>query len=628
MSRTENPEVVIAPDEYYQRRLESLQQSFDECSRSGDWLSKGRGIAFFASLGLLLMAVNAEDQATVWYWASGVLFLGFVALVTWHEAVIRRQALIEFRTKINRQQQHRRQRDWDEIRTPDAIVPAEHVALAADLNLFGNGSLFQLLCTAHTTFGVRFLQQWMLNPAEPSEIVRRQQTAVALANQNEFREQLQLQSMILAHSPAGPDRIVQWAEGSTWLARRSWLKWLVRGLTVLSMTLPILWLVGWLPSPWGIYLLGGVIVVNVLVNVLFTGRVHEIFDSVDSKAHDLKAYQKLFELVDSLPTETDKLRQLREKMGDAGASRQTLGQLSRIMAFANLRRSPMFGVLHILIQLVWLLDFHVLDWLESWQTKHGQKPRRWFEAVGELEAICCLAYLHFDNPEWAFPTVSPEQVTVDALQLGHPLLAAKDGVANDVNVGPAGRFLLVTGSNMSGKSTLLRSLGANVVLAQMGAPVCAKQFAMPRLLVATSMRIQDSLNDGVSFFMAELKRLKEIVDMAQRQADSPMTLMFLLDEILQGTNSVERQIAVVKVIGHLVKCRALGAVSTHDLDLAGHAEIKDHCQTVHFRETISAQDGHEVMTFDYKMRQGVATTTNALKLLKLVGLSESSPESF
>jgi DNA mismatch repair ATPase MutS len=192
-------------------------------------------------------------------------------------------------------------------------------------------------------------------------------------------------------------------------------------------------------------------------------------------------------------------------------------------------------------------------------------------------------------------------------------------VVNDVEVGPAGTFLLVTGSNMSGKSTLLRSIGVNAVLAQAGGPVCAADLRMPPVVLATSILVEDSLADGVSFFLAELKRIRSVVDAADRSHAEGKTLLYLLDEILRGTNSYERQIAVRRVILHLLRQGAMGAVSTHDLQVAEIPELAHAANPVHFRETLYP-GGDPPMTFDYQMRQGVATTTNALRLMELVGL--------
>jgi DNA mismatch repair ATPase MutS len=192
-----------------------------------------------------------------------------------------------------------------------------------------------------------------------------------------------------------------------------------------------------------------------------------------------------------------------------------------------------------------------------------------------------------------------------------------------VELGPAGSFLLVTGSNMSGKSTLLRAIGVNACLAQAGAPVCAERFVMPPLVVTTSIRARDSLEDGVSFYMAELRRLKEVVEQARGAATlNGRRLVYLLDEILLGTNSRERHIAAVRVLAHLLRYDAIGAISTHDLDLATSEPLQAACRCVHFRETLY-DDADKPMTFDYKLRPGLAPTTNALKLLEIVGLHDN-----
>jgi DNA mismatch repair ATPase MutS len=276
-----------------------------------------------------------------------------------------------------------------------------------------------------------------------------------------------------------------------------------------------------------------------------------------------------------------------------------------------------------LSQLFVLTDFHVVALMERWQRKNGVIVRRWLEGVGRLEAITSLATLAQDNPQWCMPTVDAQAgSTITARQLGHPLIADRTRVANDIELGPAGTFILVTGSNMSGKSTLLRAVGLNLILAQAGAPVCATQLRMPPCELATSMRTHDSLADGVSFFLAELQRLKQIVDQSRRSQEGSRLLVYLLDEVLQGTNSVERHIAVSRVINHLIEHGSIGMVSTHDLELGQGAELGEVCRTVHFRESFIGSDGDEKMTFDYVLRPGLASTTNALKLLKLVGLDD------
>ncbi|MGH7717825.1 MAG: MutS-related protein, partial [Gemmatimonadaceae bacterium] len=205
-----------------------------------------------------------------------------------------------------------------------------------------------------------------------------------------------------------------------------------------------------------------------------------------------------------------------------------------------------------------------------------------------------------------------------------PLIARDTRVANDVTVGPPGTFLLVTGSNMSGKSTLLRAIGVNAVLAQAGAPVCAATFRLPPVAIHTSMRVQDSLERGVSHFMAELERLKEIVSAARAAGTGERTVLYLLDEILQGTNTAERQIAARRVIDYLLSTGAIGAVTTHDLTLTDTPGLSRASHAVHFTETVREDDGRPVMTFDYVLRPGIATSVNALRLMRIIGLEGRS----
>jgi DNA mismatch repair ATPase MutS len=298
-------------------------------------------------------------------------------------------------------------------------------------------------------------------------------------------------------------------------------------------------------------------------------------------------------------------------------------RLNRIMKWATLRTSGLFFLVYCIGQFLFMWDVHVLRWLESWKRRHAGDVAGWFSAIGSWESLSSLSQLAHDHPDWCWPelTRSDEPKMFVAERLGHPLIERQSRVANDVQLGPTGTVLLVTGSNMSGKSTLLRSMGINITLAQAGSAVCATSMQLPPVQIETSMRISDSLASGVSFFMAELKRLKEIVDLAdQFSRDHSRTLLYLLDEILQGTNSTERHIAVQRVLKHLLAAEAIGAISTHDLDLANAEGIKQAMQPVHFRESFHDTPSGKEMTFDYKMRKGVATTTNALKLLELVGL--------
>jgi len=261
--------------------------------------------------------------------------------------------------------------------------------------------------------------------------------------------------------------------------------------------------------------------------------------------------------------------------------------------------------------------------LERWKTKHGAALRGWMEALGRADALSTLAALAHAHPDWAFPDAqggtTDRPPRLEAKALGHPLLPPDDAVRNDVALGPPGNLLLVTGSNMSGKSTLLRAVGANIILAGSGGPVCAEAMTLPIVDLRTSMRIRDSLEEGISYFMAELKRLKAVCDAAAAADERPV--LYLLDEILQGTNTAERQIAARRILHHLLDQHAIGAVTTHDLALVDAADLKERTTLVHFRESLETREGDPPISFDYRLRPGIATSTNALRLMEIMGLA-------
>jgi hypothetical protein len=575
--------------------------------------------AFVVAVGWLLSAGASA------YWVAGLVFTLFVALVGVHDQVWRQLAHALLHRHVSQEGLARCHRDWQLLQRWSVEVPEHRRALSNDLDLFGDSSLFQLVCSAGTGGGRKTLRDWLLEPAEFGEVLHRQAAVRELAEHIETRDRLQLLGRKLDNSHSGPDRFIAWAESPLWLAARP-------GLRQASLIVPVGVFVALLATIFSLLSrdVGGLTImvllaVNAVLSVFFSGSVHELFVNVSTRNGEAAGYLTVFELLGETSFESEKLRQLQMRLlEDGGTAVAQLNGLRRIMRFANLSNSPMFFVLlYVPLQIVTLYDFHVLSWLENWQQRNGKHVRGWFNVLGEFEALSSLGTLAFENPNWCYPGLEVEAEMVSAENLGHPLLAADKRVDNDVEVGPIGTLLLVTGSNMSGKSTLLRALGTNLVLAQAGAPVCADKMSLPPVEIATSMRIHDSLADGVSFFMAELKRLKQIVDLAHQLAGRhERRLFYLLDEILQGTNSRERHLAVERVLSHLITRGAIGAISTHDLELANSGVLAAACHAVHFREVLHGDDAKHGMSFDYLLRPGVATTTNALKLLELVGLAE------
>jgi DNA mismatch repair ATPase MutS len=295
-------------------------------------------------------------------------------------------------------------------------------------------------------------------------------------------------------------------------------------------------------------------------------------------------------------------------------------RLGRIVSFVDARQNEFFALF---VSPVLLWDVHCAVALEAWRARAGKAASSWFSALSEMEGYASLATFAFENPDYAYPELS-EKAVYEAEALGHPLLRRGVRRGNDVSLEQRGSGLVITGSNMSGKSTLLRALGTNAVLARTGAPVCAKKLVIGHLVVATSMRVRDSLDEGVSRFYAELKKLKVVLDTARTYTNpSGPALFYLLDEILHGTNTRERLIGARAIVKELCALGAMGAVSTHDLALGDlEAELGGRMRNVHFEEQVEG----DVMSFDYALRQGVVKSSNALRLMHLVGLDVIAPD--
>ena len=574
-------------------------------------------------VGSLLLAWLNASSLVLWL-VTGASFLA-VSLGT---VVAQRRCLIErnrFRKmrRINQDAVARIRRDWNELPLAAVELSDEEVVIAKDLDLFGQASLFHLICTAKTKAGIQTLRNWFLYPARPSQISSRQQAAAELAPHLEFRQEVNSLCEMLADKQFAEDDFLEWVEGGTYLNGRPWLKWLVRILPLMTLTMPVLVLANVLQKEIGMFGMLAAMAANFVITVLFVGKVHDIFSTIcpGRDGLSLTRSERLFAMLSSIEGDSQQITDIKQHAHEAHARLQ---QLKQIMRPASISRNPLTVIfVYLPLQFIFLWDFQILALLEVWQQRCRSSFRQWFAAVGTYEAIESLASLAHDNPDWAFPDIDDEHAAeFDAEGIGHPLLPEAARITNDVSIGPVGTMLLVTGSNMSGKSTLLRAIGTNAILAQAGSPVCARRLRMPPLTVATSMRIMDSLEDGVSLFMAEVMRLKRIVDMARSfTRESKQTMLFLFDEILHGTNTAERHIAVRRVLTHLLRQNVIGAVTTHDLDLAEDPAIKDSCQVIHFRESLYKQDDELQMTFDYKIRPGVAPTTNALKLLDMVGLA-------
>ncbi len=612
----------------YRRRADEFFAAEKRYARRDRMVMNLRVATFLVAVALFVLG-GKMGHGMVSYLPGGIAVVGFFALVVYHEHVLRAMRRSGLLRQINEQAIARLHRDWKALRETRVAVRPEHRATAGDLDLFGHASLFHLLCSAHTPMGIRCLRDWLLEPARAEEVRRRQEAAAELAPWLDLRHVLILEGRLLADGGRTTERFVEWAQGDPWLAARPALLWLVRILSATAAMIPVLVACGAVSANVGVLAFLAVLCLNCVTIALFGGRIYDIFARLGLRYGEGARFLRMFGLMDSMPNRSAELSGLKGEVTNLGGGvLRRMRQLNRIALLAMIHRSAALVIfVYLPLQVTFLYDLHVLSLLEAWQSRYGRYVRDWFAALAEFEALASLATLVYDHPQWATPALDEGAEQLRAQKLGHPLLPCQSRVDNDVEIGPPGSFLLVTGSNMSGKSTLLRAVGVNVVLAQAGAVVCAEQLVMPPVALATSMRVRDSLSDGVSFYMAELMRLKEIVDLAGNAGSrNNRLLLYLLDEILLGTNSKERHLAVVRVLHYLIGRETIGAISTHDVELATSQPLAAVCRCVHFRETLHGRNAQRPMTFDYRLRPGVATTTNALKLLEMVGLRENDEQ--
>ena len=363
------------------------------------------------------------------------------------------------------------------------------------------------------------------------------------------------------------------------------------------------------------------LVLALAVSGLAAPRIHPIFDRVTRGEENVGRHAALLERTAELPGEGELLEETRAAVRGEPDAAAALERLERLISASNTRRNVLA---HLPLQILFVWDVHLLWLLERWQARFGHEVREWLDAMGRADAVLALSVLDADHDDWSHPELDPSRDSLHADELGHPLLASADCVRNEVRVGPPGTFLLVTGSNMSGKSTLLRALGLSAVLAQAGAPVPARRLRLPPLSVHTSMQVEDSLSEGISEFMAELRRMRQVVEGAEARGEGPARALYLLDEPLQGTNEAERREGIRIVLRRLVESGAIGAVATHDLRVHRTPELESAAHVVHLTGDVAEGEEGALLSFDYRLRPGPAPSTNALALMRAVGLADGT----
>jgi len=614
---------VAEPLAVYRGRIEGFRARIVRLDGWDTTIVWARTVVFIAAIVIAVFAVRRQIAAR-WLIAPGAVF---AALAIAHDRVLAGRRRLHAAVVLCEDGIARIEDRW--AGKGDAggsfQAAAEAHLYAADLDLFGSGGLFELLSVARAPIGRATLAAWLQTPADAAVVRGRQGAVGELAPRVDLRQDLAMCALAVKEE-VRDEALTAWAVRSpeglpaqlgAWHAALA-----VVGLATLAAA--ILWAVG-IVGPWpviGTFIAGGVAVRQL------RQPIEQIIAGVDHRADELKTLAVLMARLERETFEAPALRALRAALDSDGAPpSRRIAQLRRLVDLLESRRNQFAALLMIPLQATAQLALAV----ESWRRAAGPAVLRWMAAVGEIEALSSLATFRFEHPAYPFPTIlegdgggrgggsgggtdpSLALPVFDSAGLGHPLIPAARRVVNDLRLGGERRLILVSGSNMSGKSTLLRTVGVNVVLALAGAPVCARGLTLSPLVLGATLRINDSLQAGKSRFYAELTRLKQIVD---RAAGTP-PLLFLLDEILHGTNSHDRRIGAEAIIRGLIDRGAVGLVTTHDLALAEvAAALGTRAANVHFEDHLEGG----VMTFDYRMKEGIVRKSNALELMRAVGL--------
>ena len=600
------PDPDREPRQEYRRRASRHHERAAEDARLEETISRARlGVALAAVL-LGWLAFGAGWLSPWWLVAPAV---AFAVLLVVHARVRQGRRRAERAAAFSERGLARLDGQWAGAGRTGARFLDPHHPYAEDLDVFGEGSLYELLCGARTTMGEETLAAWLLAPSDPAAVRTRQAAVQELAPRLDLREDL----AVLGEEVAAIVRRDALESLATAAADPPGTRLRVGVAAVSALTLGAvaLWGVGWAPP----ILAVGALVVQGVIGWRLGERVREAERAVAGHGPDLELLAAVLERFEREPLASPLLAGLHADMITKG--RRPSRAVRRLRLWVDLldsRRNQFFAP----FALATMWGVHCALAVEAWRARHGASVGAWLTAVGQLEALCSLAGFAWEHPEDVYPDVAEGEACFEAEALGHPLIPEVRCVRNDVALGGATRVLIVSGSNMSGKSTLLRAVGTNAVLALAGAPVRASRLRLTRLSVGATLRIRDSLQEGTSRFYAELVRLRDLVGIAE----GPIPLLFLLDEILHGTNSHDRRLGAAAVVRGLVQRGAIGLVTTHDLALSAVAKDPEiRAANVHFEDRL--EDGQ--MVFDYRMRRGVVRTSNALALMRTLGLVVDPP---
>lgn len=587
----------------YTDRISKFEDQRNALKKKSVSIAWFRVLSFFFAA--TLVTIFANEKSTEGIVTAVVVFLvSFLFFLKRHVNIKAQLSFKEALLNINEEELARLEMKLSDLEDGSEFIKTTH-EYHTDLDIFGKHSLFQLLNRTSTNYGKQTLVDWLSRPSVKPEIERRQKAVKEVSGLIDWRQNIAAVGRANHNEKASIDSLLVWiSEESTVLKQKFYSIALVIFplFSLVAITLSFLGL-----APIGLVLLA--VVFNIVILVTVFTRAGSIYQKTIDSNQLIKAYEAQIRYIEEQPLKSELLIELKGRLqSDNQKASVIVKQLQFILDNLHNRANLMYHIFNLLF----ILDVYWVIRAEKWKERTKENISDWFEAIGEIEAINSLGGFHFSNPSFTFPIIEEEPFVIKATQMGHPLINAKKRVSNDFDFSGKGGICLITGSNMSGKSTFLRTVGVNSTLALLGAPVCAESMHISRLQVFTSMRTQDDLEESVSSFYAELKRLKQLLN----SINTEIPTLFMVDEVLKGTNSEDRHTGAIALIRQLNKSHAFGFVSTHDLALGQITTELKGVKNYSFNSIIENDD----IIFDYTLTPGICKSFNATKLMQKMGI--------
>ncbi|MDU8965672.1 MAG: DNA mismatch repair protein MutS [Clostridium sp.] len=558
-----------------------------------------------AIMAVLLAYYFYKGESIAYLISSIVISVGiFIVVAYYHNKRIQEKREYEIYININRNGINRIKGTFKEREDKGEEFLSDEHPFASDLDVFGRNSLFQMINSTKTKFGRAKLSQMLNLNAIPGreEILKKQEAINELGKKVEWRQHLEVKSTIKKSGTKDINELLEWANGKSEIKPLfKIVPYLFIAITMISIVLVVLKV---LPISYVIL----VFMINYLVVKILTKDLVQIIKLFDKHKKDIEAYTNLLILIENENFDSVRLKELKNKMNSSGKS--CVEEMKALKKLVDWLGDSSSNAYYLLLNVTVLSDTFILRNLEEWRRLNGHKLEAWLNVMGEFEALSSISNLSFDFDEWSYPTISNLDV-VEGINIGHPMLGER-AVVNSFTLNHDSKVALITGSNMSGKSTFLRTIGLNLLLSYIGAPTCSNGFTCGVFSIYSCMRTKDNLEESISSFYAEILRIKILIEAAKNGEK----VFFLLDEIFKGTNSKDRHEGAQVLINQLVNNNAMGLVSTHDLELCDLEKTKKWIKNYNFQEYYEKNN----IKFDYKLREGRSKTQNAVHLMKLAGI--------